>query len=486
MKKFLAAVLALLMLIPTLCFSEESANQIEADRSITITSEDLIAVIGKPLKLNAEVKRIKDEAPAKSTLVWDSSDEGIAKVNAQGSVTGIAPGNATITVSLKDNPDINASVTVNVIQPVKSIKVENQKMTLVIGGNLEAAQGKINVQIVPENATVQTCTYSTSDESIVTVDNEGNIKAVAAGKATVTIIPDDERTKAKAVCNITVGQAVTGITIPSSQVIQKNKTFALKPTISPDNAMSKSVEYSSSDDSVATVTKAGVIRGVKCGKATITCTATDGTGVSAACEVTIIQPVTKLSSKTNKITLMKGETHRWNVSVDPYDATNRTINYKSDASYIANVETNGLITGKSTGKTKITASSTDGSQKKTFCTVIVEPSVPITLDSIGHGIFNYNLLGITVTNRCSTLTIVDFDFDMKFYDYGGSVINGGSFSLGKQVRIGPGRQKTIKRTVYGSGQAYKTVITITGVLFSNGIYWSIPSSEQESWQFTRR
>ena len=95
------------------------------------------------------------------------------------------------------------------------------------------------------------------------------------------------------------------------------------------------------------------------------------------------------------------------------------------------------------------------------------------------------MMTITVTNKCSTMTIVDFDFDMSFYDYSGSMINGGSFSLGSEEKIGPGKQKTIKRNVYGIGQAYKTVIGITGVRFSDGTYWSIPSSDQETWQFTR-
>ena len=117
--------------------------------------------------------------------------------------------------------------------------------------------------------------------------------------------------------------------------------------------------------------------------------------------------------------------------------------------------------------------------------MIVEPSVPLELDSIGHGIFNYNLLALTVTNQCSTATIVDFDFNLEFYDWSGGKISGGSYSLGSEERIGPHRQKTVKRTVYGAGQAYKTVITITGVKFSDGSYWSIPYFEQETWSFTR-
>ena len=182
--------------------------------------------------------------------------------------------------------------------------------------------------------------------------------------------------------------------------------------------------------------------------------------------------------------MFRGDTKYWRVYAEPSDATNKKLNYSSSA-WNVSIDSNGEVTGKSAGKAKITATSTDGSKKSCTCDVIVEPSVPLSLDSIGYGIYMYNMMAMTVTNKCSTLTVVDYDFDLAFYDYSGSMINGGSYSLGKEERIGPGRQKTIKRTIYGVGQAYKTVVTITGVKFSDGSYWSIPSSEQETWSFTR-
>ena len=173
------------------------------------------------------------------------------------------------------------------------------------------------------------------------------------------------------------------------------------------------------------------------------------------------------------------------MSVEPFDASIKKLSYSSDNSNVVSIDSNGKLTAKNAGRATVTASSTDGSKRNATCSIIVEPSVPISLDSIGHGIYNYNLLALTVTNNCSTMTIVDFDFDLDFYDWGGSKISGGSYSLGKEERIGPGNKKTIKRTVYGTGQSYKTVITITGVKFSDGTYWNIPYYEQETWSFTK-
>lgn len=369
--------------------------------------------------------------------------------------------------------------------PIKSIKPENANISLLLGASGDSAKAQIKLITMPENATTKGFSFTSSNDSVVTVDQEGNLQAVGIGKAKITIAPSEEKPKAKAVCNVTVGQAVTKIQIPSSQTIHKNKTFSIKPTISPKEATNKKVTYSSSNESVATVNSAGVVKGLKCGETTITCIAADGSNVSASCKITVIQPVTKVSSSKKKIVLFKGKTARWTASATPSDATNKKLSYTSASSWIASIDSDGSITGKSAGKTKVTASSTDGSKKSCVCEVIVEPSVPLSLDNIGYGIYMYNMLAITVTNKCSTLTVVDFDFDLSFYDYSGSMINGGSYSLGTQEKIGPGKQRTIKRTVYGVGQAYKTVIGITGVRFSDGTYWSIPSSEQETWQFTR-
>lgn len=483
MKRFIILLVALVC-ISSFAFAE-SSNAAEVDRSIAITTEDLVVKVGRQLRLTTEITKLNENAPAKTTLEWASADEAIAKVNNQGAVTGVAPGKAQVTCQAKDNPEIKASVEVTVIQPVKAVKCETDKILLLLGASEDAAKGKINVLITPENATVQKCSYASGDESVVTVDEEGNLQALTAGKARITIVPIEEGTQVKAFCNVTVGQAVNSITIPNEQTIDKKKTFAIKPVIEPKEAIEKKVEYTSSNGEVAKVNKAGVVTAVSCGKATITCSAIDGSGVTAQCEVTVIQPVTKVSSKERKVVLFEDQQQTWRVSAEPSDATNKTLTYSSSESYVASVDSSGKITAKHAGKTRITATSTDGSKKSTYVDVIVEPAVPISLDSIGYGVYNYNLLGITVTNKCSTQAIVDFDFDLNFYDWGGSKINGGSYSLGKEVRIRAGGKTTIKRTVYGTGQAYKTVITITGVKFADGSYWSIPYGKQETWSFTR-
>lgn len=147
------------------------------------------------------------------------------------------------------------------------------------------------------------------------------------------------------------------------------------------------------------------------------------------------------------------------------------------------MDDDGTVTAKSRGTATITATARDGSEKSASYTVTVEPVVPITLESIGTGKYLPNLLGMTVKNQCKTMTIVDFDFSMELYTYNGTTISQGSYSLGKNVSIAPGSQRTIKRTASGVGYSSKIVITITGVTFKDGSYYSIPQSERDTWTF---
>ena len=113
------------------------------------------------------------------------------------------------------------------------------------------------------------------------------LQAMGIGKAIIEVVPEEEKTKVKATCSITVGRAVEKIGLPETATVNINRTIKLKPEIFPQEALSKGVEYSSSDESVVKVAKNGSVKGIASGNAVITCTATDGSGVSASCVITV-------------------------------------------------------------------------------------------------------------------------------------------------------------------------------------------------------
>lgn len=129
--------------------------------------------------------------------------------------------------------------------------------------------------------------WSSSNENVVGVDQNGILTAVAAGTATVTAEAADN-TGVSAVCQVTVTKPVSAITLDkTSASVLAGKTVAIKATVKPDDAGNKAVSWTSSDQKIATVTQKGVVKGIKRGTVTITAAAKDGSGKKVTCKVTV-------------------------------------------------------------------------------------------------------------------------------------------------------------------------------------------------------
>lgn len=146
----------------------------------------------------------------------------------------------------------------------------------------------LTATVLPDNATNKSVEWSSSNTSIATVDQTGKVTAKTVGSCTITCSATDG-SGAKGECAVTVGRLVTGITLSQTSLsltIPSNTTKTLTATVKPTNATNKSVTWSSSDTSIATVEN-GKVTAIAAGSCTITCSATDGSGVSAECQVTV-------------------------------------------------------------------------------------------------------------------------------------------------------------------------------------------------------
>ena len=163
-----------------------------------------------------------------------------------------------------------------------SISLSGSKSSIAIG---ETSQ--LTVGYTPSDTNVKNVTFTSSNENIATVSSEGLITGVAQGSATITATAQKESGTATATFNITVTPiAVTSVSLNSnSETIKAGKTVTLAATVAPSNATNKSVTWSSSNTSVATVS-AGVVTGVAEGTATITVTTVDGSK-TATCTVVV-------------------------------------------------------------------------------------------------------------------------------------------------------------------------------------------------------
>lgn len=162
---------------------------------------------------------------------------------------------------------------------------------------------------------------------------------------------------------VTIGEVTTieptSITLDQSELtIKVGKTATLTPTIEPADATNKNVTWSSSDETVATVSD-GVVTGVKPGTAEITAKTANGLTTKATVKVEEI-PVTKITLPTTEASMTIGGTMDLKPMIEPADATNTHISWSSSDSNVATVDANGRVTAKGAGTATITGTAASG------------------------------------------------------------------------------------------------------------------------------
>ena len=232
---------------------------------------------------------------------------------------------------------------------------------------------RIKASVSPENASNKNVTWKSSDSKIATVSSSGVVKGIKKGTATITAMTVDGGKTAT--CTITVKPiSVKNIKLDKDTAkVVKGKTVGLKATISPSNADNKSVSWSSSNKKIATVTSAGVVKGLKAGTTTITVTTKDG-NKKATCKVTVTNPVVKVKSvKLNKksASVKKGKKLTLKAAINPSNATNKAVSWESSNKKIAVVSSKGVVKGVKIGKATITVTTKDG-KKTESCKVTVK------------------------------------------------------------------------------------------------------------------
>lgn len=317
---------------------------------------------------------------ADQSFTWISSNTGVATVDSNGKVTAVAPGSAVITATATSNSSKKAecavTVTPNTI-PVDSVTVSPEELTLVVG---ETAQ--ISATVLPSNATNRATKWSTNS-SAVSVDH-GLVTARQTGSALVMCTSEDNP-KAMGTCKVTVVPppvAVTSITLnKTSMTLSYGVSATLEATISPSDASDKTVQWSSSDTSVATVSENGrVMAQHKTGTATITAKSTNYPDVTATCTVTVkssIVNVTGISINPRSLSLYVGQTKQIVATVSPSNADDKTVIWEAAGGATVMVDQQGNVKGLKPGNTTVTAF-TSGKEYQTTA------RISVTINEIDH------------------------------------------------------------------------------------------------------
>ena len=255
---------------------------------------------------------------------------------------------------------------------VTGITLSQHELTLVKG-----ATATLTATVIPADAPNKNFSWKSDNEAIAKVAN-GVVTAVSKGE-TIIRVTTEEGNKTDE-CKVIVKEesdpvAVTGVKLAFTALTQKIGTsFTLVATIEPANATNKTVTWSSSNSTVASVTNMGVVQAKAAGTADITVTTADG-GHTATCSFTVTAedvPLTGLKVTPAETHIKVGQAGTLNVKYEPVTATHKEVTWETSDAAIVTVDQDGNIKGVAVGEAIITVKSKQDETVKSTCKVVVE------------------------------------------------------------------------------------------------------------------
>ena len=337
--------------------------------------------VGEEVTLEASVLPVDAYNKA---VTWSSADAGVASVTAgdgsTASVTGVAEGQTTITVTTMDG-GLTSVCAVTVSDPsnkVNKVSLDIKDSTLTIGDVIT-----ISATVLPENAKDRSLTWKSSDEKTASVKVaqggfSAEVTAKAAGSASVTATSVNGFW---AGCQITVKDVyvpVESLTVkPEGLTVCIDQTSNISAEVKPDGATDRSVTWSVDDPLVASVDAEGNVTGISEGTCAVTATtvgtAAGGTALSASCEVTVsgYASVSRISLDKTSLTMNIGKSDTINVTIAPSYAHNKKVTCTAgDQSLVSLTQIDDKrieVKALKAGNGVITVTSADGGDKSAKC-----------------------------------------------------------------------------------------------------------------------
>ena len=333
--------------------------------------ENELPVLLLPVKKKYQLQATTEPRDASNrNVTFASSDETVFTASKAG-VTGISPGEGILTIASESNPETLTRLRVLVVQPVTRLTIASSAPTVSVGQQIT-----VSAKATPENATMQDVIWSSGDERILTVDANGVVTGIKRGNGRVIATATDG-SNTRANISIRIVQNPERITLSAGEMtVDVGRNLPCRATVEPRDTDNKKVIWTSSDERIATVDKNGRIKGNAVGECTVTCTSEADAGVFTSLTVHVQQPVTRLSFTAKAASVYVGETVQLGWNIEPANATNQTLSFKSSNDRIATVDENGLVTAVGSGKVTITAMTTDNSNRR--ATIAVQTGRHVT------------------------------------------------------------------------------------------------------------
>ena len=324
------------------------------------------------------VATVLPENATNKSVTWKSSNEAVATVDANGKVTAVAVGEATITATTTDGSNLSASCKVTVV-PTLAESITLDKIEI----SLEATEtATLIVTVLPELTTDKSVEWSSSNESVATIDANGLVTAIAVGEAIITATTTDG-SNLSATCKVTVVPTLAEtITLDKAEIsLEATETATLIATVLPELTTNKSVTWTSSNEAVVTVDANGVVTAIALGEAVIAATTTDGTNLLATCKVTVVPTLAEtITLDKTEISLEATETATLVAIVLPELTTDKSVKWTSSDETVAVVDENGEVTAVAVGEATITATTVDDSNLSATCKVTVVPTLAVSIE----------------------------------------------------------------------------------------------------------
>ena len=321
-------------------------------------AENALPVLLLPVKKTYSLKAnvLPRDATNRKAIVSTDHEE-VLRVQGS-SVTGLASGEAILTISNELSPEVKLQYRVLVVKPVTRITPVGNGSSVAVGETITLASSAI-----PEDATIQQVTWTSANEKVATVDENGVVTGVQRGNVRIIAMAKDG-SNIRANINVKVTQNPEQVTLKDTAItVDVGRTGVLKATVLPKNTDDKGLIWTSSDESIATVNSQGRVKAVSLGTCVITAASRVLGEVKATAEVTVQQPVTKIVFD-GPVRVFLGETVKVNWTVQPDNASNPAVKLTSANPKVLTVAEDGTVTPVKLGETYVRASSTDGSNRQ--------------------------------------------------------------------------------------------------------------------------
>jgi uncharacterized protein YjdB len=366
-----------------------------------------------------------------SKLKWESLNENVATIDSNGAVTAVAPGTAIIRATLEGK---TVDCSIKVIATLTGVKISGDDDVLLYKNKT----AKLNVEYTPSNATeIPTAKWTSSDETVATVDNTGVVTGIKEGTTVITV---DYGNNIKAEKTVNVREInATGVTIVADGIqinensagekyttLPKKSETILEYVLEPEDT-TDDISWTSSDESVIQIvevsnsktrslTKQVTLKAISVGEATITVKIGAYTD-SLKVKVNEI-PITSLEVTLEKDIIEEEKTTKVNVVCKPENTTDDKIfTYKSSNESVATIDANGNITAKKAGTTYITVTAENGVASSQVKLLVIEKvELPGNTTSSGTESVNVNPQPVqTVQTVVNGLTSSPHTGDMNIF-----------------------------------------------------------------------